>query len=197
MEEIKNLIEKTVKDHLKGFQLSKSFGQRSVGDKIEDDCAMIFENLYPDNYIPPRSKKSTEDFSLSFDGIIFYIDVKTHFIQEQLGFSMPNLVSISKLKTLLEEDSKSLLYIFVDYKRSETDVTIESVTVKFIWDLDWSILGIGSLGKGQLQIKNANKEMIFTDMGKQRWNELLKQKGLEYNQNQIRRIQKEIDRNWT
>jgi len=196
MKNIKELVEKTVKDNLKGFSLSQSFGQRSVGDKIEDDCAMIVKQFYADNYVAPRSKKSTEDFSLAFSQDSFYFDVKTHFIQKELGFSMPNLVSIDKLRKLLTDDTKSLLYIFVDYKRTETDVTIENVIVKYIWELDWSILGIGALGKGQLQIKNANNEMVFTEIGKEEWFRILKVKGLEYNQKQLIKIANEIKKNW-
>lgn len=196
MENIKELVEKTIKDNLKGFSLSQSFGQRSVGDKIEDDCAMVVKNFYAENYVSPRSKKSTEDFSLVFDKNTFYFDVKTHFIQEELGFSMPNLISIDKLRKLQSDETKSLLYIFVDYKRTDTEVTIEKVIVKYIWELDWSILGIGALGKGQLQIKNANNEMVFTKMSKEEWFKIFRTKGLEYNKRQLLKIEKEIEKNW-
>ena len=196
MENIKELVEKTIKDNLKGFSLSQSFGQRSVGDKIEDDCSMVIKNFYTENYVSPRSKKSTEDFSLVFDKNTFYFDVKTHFIQEELGFSMPNLISIDKLRKLQNDETKSLLYIFVDYKRTDTEVTIEKVIVKYIWELDWSILGIGALGKGQLQIKNANNEMVFTKMSKEEWFKIFKVKGLEYNRRQLLKIEKEIEKNW-
>ena len=196
MENIKELVEKTIKDNLKGFSLSQSFGQRSVGDKIEDDCAMVIKNFYSENYVSPRSKKSTEDFSLVFDNNTFYFDVKTHFIQEELGFSMPNLISIDKLRKLQNDETKSLLYIFVDYKRTDTEVIIDKVIVKYIWELDWSILGIGALGKGQLQIKNANNEMVFTGMSKEEWFKIFKVKGLEYNRRQLLKIEKEIEKNW-
>jgi hypothetical protein len=193
---IKELVEKTIKDNLKDFTLSKSFGQRSVGDKIEDDCSMIVKQFYSDGYVAARSKRSIEDFSIKSSDHLFYFDVKTHFIQEELGFSMPNLVSIDKLRNLLKEDNKSLIYIFVDYKRNDTDVIIENVVVKYVWELDWSILGIGALGKGQLQIKNANNEMILTEIGKEEWFKILKLKGLEYNRKQLIKIEKEIKKNW-
>jgi hypothetical protein len=196
MENIKESIENIIKENLKGFDLSQSFGQRSVGDKIEDDCAMVAKEFFPANYASPRSKKSTEDFALSFGDKTFYFDVKTHFIQETAGFSMPNLASIDKLRKLLEDDKKSLLYIFVDYKRTDEAVTIESVVVKYVWELDWSILGIGALGKGQLQIKNANNKMAFTEIGKKEWLKKLKEKGLEYNRKQLIKIEKEIQKNW-
>jgi len=52
------------------------------------------------------------------------------------------------------------------------------------------------LGKGQLQIKNANNEMIFTEIGKQEWFNILKEEGLEYNKKQLIKIENEIVKNW-
>ena len=89
---------------------------------------------------------------------------------------MPNLISVKRLKDVLEDDSKTLSYVFIDYKRENGNVLIEDIHIKYIWELDWSILSIGALGKGQLQIKDANKELIFTDMGKDAWFEILKTK---------------------
>ena len=80
-----------------------------------------------------------------------------------------NLISVDKLKPLLEDDTKTLSYLFVDYTRNNGNLNIEDVNVKYIWELDWSILGIGGLGRGQLQIKNANKDLVFTDIGKESW----------------------------
>ena len=65
---------------------------------------------------------------------------------------------------------------------------VYNVIVKYIWELDWSILGIGALGKGQLQIKNANNEMVFTEIGKTEWFNTFKVKGLEYNRKQLIKI---------
>lgn len=191
MKNLKESVENILKDNLKDFELSKSFGHRSVGDKIESDCADIIRNNFPKNYFAPRSKKSTEDFALIFDKDITYFDVKTHFLQEDPGFSMPNLISVKVLKKLLKSE-KSLIYIFVDYERVGDIVVIGKIIVKYIYELDWSILGIGALGKGQLQIKNANNELIFTQIGKEKWFEILKKNVVIFYEKELKKIAKDI-----
>jgi hypothetical protein len=105
---------------------------------------------------------------------------------------MPNLISVKRLKKLLESNSHKLAYIFVDYYRKGGNVIIEDVVVKYIWELDWSILSIGALGKGQLQIKDANKKLKFTDIGKDKWFEILKLKVNEFYQKEIIKIKREL-----
>ena len=118
--------------------------------------------------------------------------MKTHFIQDVAGFSMPNLVSIDKLKTSLKNDNENIIYIFVSYKRENGVITIEDVYLKYVWELDWSILGIGNLGKGQLQIKNANKEVIFTNEGREVWGKKLNTEAIKFYNKRILKIKKEI-----
>jgi hypothetical protein len=171
-------LENLIKENLKDFLLEEEFEQRSVGDKIENICKKIVKKHLPQNYKDPRSKKSTEDFTIveTKSNILYenFLDVKTHFIQSEGGFSMPNLISVDKLLPLLNDETKTLSYIFVDYTRDNGKLKIQDVTVKYIWELDWAILGIGGLGRGQLQIKDANKELIFTDIGKNSWKNILK-----------------------
>lgn len=185
-------LEKQLNENLKNFKLSNEYGHRAVGDKIEADCAEIAKKLYSKNYVKPTSKRSIEDFSLVFDNEYNFLDVKTHFIQTEKGFSMPNLISVKRLKNLLENDEQSLLYIFVDYRRKNGNVSIEKVHIKYVWELDWSMLGIGALGKGQLQIKDANKKLVFTTIGKDKWFKILKQKVNEFYTKELVKIQKEI-----
>jgi len=188
----KSKLEKQFKQNLSNFKLSNSYGHRAVGDKIEDDCAKIAEKFYSKNYIKPMSKRSIEDFSLVDKTQHNLLDVKTHFIQTDKGFSMPNLISVKRLKKLLEKDTHSLLYIFVDYSRSNGNVIIEDVHIKYVWELDWSMLGIGALGKGQLQIKDANKELVFTTIGKNKWFKILKERVNEFYKKELIKIEKEI-----
>ena len=193
MNDVYNIqIHKILSENLTNFELSKSYGHRAVGDKIESDCSNIVMKHYDNEYKPPTSKRSIEDFSLVADGHNSFFDVKTHFIQDAAGFSMPNLISVKRLKKLLETDSLSLSYIFVDYIRNDWGVIIKDVTVKYIWELDWTILSIGALGKGQLQIKDANKQLKFTDIGKQKWFDMLKVNVNSFYQKEIMKIKKEI-----
>jgi hypothetical protein len=192
MNNIKEVLEGLIRENLSDFELDEQFEQRSVGDKIENDCKEIAKRFFETNYISPRSKKSLEDFTLTFGDNINWFDVKTHFIQEVDGFSMPNLVSIDKLKRSLKNDNESIIYIFVSYKRENGKITIEHVYLKYIWELDWSILGIGNLGKGQLQIKNANKEVIFTTEGKEVWGKKLNLEAVKFYNKRIEKIKKEL-----
>jgi len=192
MNNIKEVLEGLIRENLSDFELDEQFEQRSVGDKIENDCKEIAKRFFETNYISPRSKKSLEDFTLKFGDNINWFDVKTHFIQEVDGFSMPNLVSIDKLKRSLKNDNESIIYIFVSYKRENGKITIEHVYLKYIWELDWSILGIGNLGKGQLQIKNANKEVIFTTEGKEVWGKKLNLEAVKFYNKRIEKIKKEL-----
>ena len=192
MNNIKEVLEGLIRENLSNFELDEQFEQRSVGDKIENDCKEIAKRFFESNYINPRSKKSLEDFTLKFGDTINWIDVKTHFIQDVAGFSMPNLVSIDKLKTSLKNDNENIIYIFVSYKRENGVITIEDVYLKYVWELDWSILGIGNLGKGQLQIKNANKEVIFTNEGREVWGKKLNIEAIKFYNKRILKIKKEI-----
>ena len=185
-------LKKLLKEKLKDFQLSESYGHRAVGDKLEADTVDILKEILPKNLVEAKSKRSIDDFTLVFDGNINLFDTKSHFVQETDGFSMPNLISVKRLKDVLEDDSKTLSYVFIDYKRENGNVLIEDIHIKYIWELDWSILSIGALGKGQLQIKDANKELIFTDMGKDAWFEILKVKVMEFYTKQILKIEKEM-----
>lgn len=193
MSDVYNIeIHKILSENLTNFELSKSYGHRAVGDKIESDCSNIVMKHFVNEYKPPTSKRSIEDFSLVTTDHHNLFDVKTHFIQDTIGFSMPNLISVKRLKKLLENDLQSLSYVFVDYTRDDLGVIIKDVTVKYIWELDWTILSIGALGKGQLQIKDANKQLKFTDIGKQKWFDILKVNVNSFYQKEMMKIKKEI-----
>ena len=187
-------IKKVLQSNLSNFPLGDEFGHRAAGDKIEAESAKIFENILPDNFVPPKTTRTIDDFTLIFENSENLYDVKSHFIQEKKnGFSMPNLISVKRLKGLLEDDTKSLSYIFVDYTRQNKNVLVGDIDVRYIWELDWSILGIGALGKGQLQIKDANKKLVFTDMGKDAWFDILKIQVNEFYKKELIKIKKEIE----
>lgn len=190
--DIKSQLEIELTSKLQNFNLSESYGHRAVGDKLEADAADIVSALYKDEFRNPNSKRSIDDFSLVVKNQINFFDVKSHYIQSTDGFSMPNLISVKRLKSVLENDLQTLSYIFIDYKRENGVVLIEDVHIKYVWELDWSILTIGALGKGQLQIKDANKDLVFTNIGKSAWFDILKVKVNEFYKKELNKIQKEI-----
>tara|TARA_R110002124_G_scaffold278957_1_gene451235 strand:+ start:733 stop:1323 length:591 start_codon:yes stop_codon:yes gene_type:complete len=191
-------IKTTLRNGLdKELTVSESLQHRAVGDLLEADSIELVKQKYPELIREASSKRSIDDFSIVDGEKEMLFDIKTHYIQNVEGaFSMPNLISVKRLKGVLEDPNKTLSYVFVDYTRVGDRLTVEDVTVKQIWELDWSMLRIGALGKGQLQIKDANKELTYTDMGRDKWFEILKEEVRKFYIKQISKTEKEI-LNWT
>jgi hypothetical protein len=190
---VKEYIQNLLTENLKSFELVDGGMQRTVGDLVESQVTEIIMNAKGDLITETkraRSKKSIEDVTLVSDLVSFYIDPKTHNMES--GFSMPNLTSIDKIKKLFLSDKKELIYISVSYIIENGWVNIKDIKVFFIWELDISILGVGALGKGQLQIKNAKKELVFTNKGKQEWYEGFKKLVQQYLKKQLIKINKQI-----
>lgn len=164
-------VRNLVKSKLNDFDLVNTFGQRTVGDALEADVVKIAKEFYDKKFEPASSARSLEDFTIKTDNQIDFFDVKSHHIQEEKGHSMPNLISVKRLvDNVFDNDLKTLSYIFVHYKRDKKGrVSIEDVQVRYIWELDWSILQIGALGTGQIQIKDANKDITLNTNGKKSW----------------------------
>ena len=193
MNGIKEHIKELLNQNLVDFELVDGGMQRTVGDLIENKISDILFNSTSELITEkrePRSKKSIEDVTLVSGGVLYYIDPKTH--DTNSDFSMPNLTSIDKIKKLFSSNEQELIYVFVSYGLDSGMVVISDIKVFFIWELDISILGIGALGKGQLQIKNANNELVFTNKGKQEWYEDFKKLVQEYLKKQITKTNKQI-----
>ena len=190
---VKRSIKELLDDKLENFHLVDGGMQRTIGDLIESKISkllMEFNSELITEKKTARSKKSIEDITLLINGISFYVDPKTHNLNSD--FSMPNLTSVEKVKKLFFNNSEELVYIFVSYCIQESYVIIENIQVFFIWELDVSILGIGALGKGQLQIKDANKEIIFTNKTKEEWFSDFRSLVQNYLEKQKNKINKQI-----
>jgi len=135
----------------------KNNGQRAIGDIIEGN--VIDQYKHQTNFIPASGAKSTDDFSLEIDGVQVMVDVKTHNLNAEM--SMPNLISMKKLRILLQDDTKALVYNIVSYTHDEEagtySISIKDKQIIPIHHLNLDALGIGALGWGQLQIKNLKK----------------------------------------
>ena len=190
---IKQHIKELLDEQLENFELIEGGQQRTVGDLIESKVSEILFNSTRElisEKIAPRSKKSIEDVTLVSNGVSYYIDPKTHDINSE--FSMPNLTSVQKIKKLFDTTDKELIYVFVSYAITEGMVIISDIKVIFLWELDISILGVGALGKGQLQIKNANKDLVFTQKGKVGWYGDFKLLMQEFLKKQLIKVNKQI-----
>jgi hypothetical protein len=192
MNGIKEHIKELLNQNLVDFELVDGGMQRTVGDLIENKISDILFNSTSELITEKRepSKKSIEDVTLVSGNVLYYVDPKTH--DTNSDFSMPNLTSIDKIKKLFSSDEQELIYVFVSYELNDGMVVISDIKVFFIWELDISILGVGALGKGQLQIKNANNELVFTNKGKQEWYEDFKKLVQEYLKKQITKTNKQI-----
>jgi hypothetical protein len=190
---IKEHIKQLLEENLQNFELVDGGQQRTVGDLIENKVSEILYSSTSElisEKRAPRSKKSIEDVTIVSNNVTYYIDPKTHDINSD--FSMPNLTSVDKIKKLFLTKNQELIYVFVSYDLDDGIVIIGDIKVFFIWELDISILGVGALGKGQLQIKNANKDLVFTNKGKQEWYSDFKKLVQEYLKKQINKINKQI-----
>lgn len=193
MNEVKQHILNLLINQLQNFELMDGGQQRTVGDLIEHK---VIEILYNTNdYIITETKKSTgkksiEDVTLISNGVSYYIDPKTHNINS--SFSMPNLTSIEKLKKLINTPNCELMYVLVNYEIVDNFVMIRGFEIFFLWEIDCSILTVGALGRGQLQIKDANKDLIFTQKGKEEWYKDFKQIVQNFLEKQLVKIKKQI-----
>jgi hypothetical protein len=191
---MKRIVSDILKKEMVNFVIAEGSEQRSVGDMIEFKIKNILMGLVTNGLVAdcvePRSKKSIEDVTLiGHDGVKYYIDPKSHNVNSK--FSMPNLTSVEKLRKLLSSDDKELLYVFVSYEVIGQNVNVTSIDVKYVWELSFAMLRIGSLGKGQLQISDMNKDLKFTEIGKQGWFEELKGVVKEYHDQRIKQIEKD------
>ena len=193
MNPVIQFIKTQLEENLTNFELVDGGQQRTVGDLIESKVSEILRNSRSELITEkraPRSKKSIEDVTLVSGTVLYYIDPKTHDVNSD--FSMPNLTSIEKIKKLFLNQNEELVYVFVSYRLQNAMINIVDIKVFFLWELDVSILGIGALGKGQLQIKNANNKLVFTSIGKDNWYKGFKKLVQEYLKKQIIKIKKQI-----
>ena len=190
---VKTYILELLEEQLQNFDLVDGGQQRTVGDLIESKVSEILYNSNNELISErrgPRSKKSIEDVTLISNGVTYYVDPKTHNINSD--FSMPNLTSVDKIKKLFNTPNQELIYVFVSYEVTDGVIVIKDIKVFFIWEIDSTILGVGALGKGQLQIKNANDELVFTNKGKTAWFSDFKVLVQQFLAKQIIKINKQI-----
>jgi hypothetical protein len=189
--EIRNILIKEFKN--KKYDTSFLM-QRGVGDVIETNISKFLLNYKSDFLVEKASsKRSAEDVKITKDGNVYIIDVKTHNVDSE--FSMPNLVSIDRIRKNVIPN-RYILYIFVDYKTIDGITEIIDIDTFYIEDLSWDILTISNLGKGQLQIKNANNKIKTTQIGRDMWMKILKEKALVYYDKLIKKIEDKYKKDW-
>jgi len=195
---IKQLQEALDQEIRLDYTVNKNLMQRGIADIIEQDVSEIILNLksriIKESY-EAKSKRSIEDVGLitnDYDDV--KIDIKTHDIESEL--SMPNLISIARLKKFYENDRNLLVYVFVKYINHGNNVQVTQVRVKPIEQINWECLTIGNLGKGQLQITDMNKISFQNFMTRKDWMERLSYDAVIYYQKLIDKIQNNWIKEW-
>lgn len=142
--------------------------QRGYADMIEKLVAEEAKKNSPSQFHAARSKRSIEDFSYQDTKQVWY-DVKSFDVDSD--FSMPNLVSIDRLRKVMADDDQDLVYILVHYKldHKKRKVTIEDIEFRPVYTIDPEVLAIQNLGKGVLQIKNMHNSLDRFDGTKEEW----------------------------
>jgi hypothetical protein len=199
MENIIKQIQEDLDNNLpKEIPYESGLMQRGIADIIEIIVSDIILNLkhqsIKESY-EAKSKRSIEDVGLvttEYDDI--KIDIKTHDSDSDL--SMPNLISISRIKKFYENDRNLLLYVFVKYVSNNNVIQILDTKVKAIEQLNWECLTIGNLGKGQLQVKNMDEISFQNHMTRSDWVERLSYDVVLYYQSLVNKIQTKWIKEW-
>ena len=140
------------------------------------------------------SVRSIDDVGIKYGVNLYKLDIKTHDVNRE--FSMPNLISVNRVRKYLSVTTNHLIYVFVDYEIKGDIVRIISARVQPIESLDWSYLAIQNLGKGQLQIKNMNESLFFNNnVTRKEWMDRLIKEGADYYEKLILKVS-EYKSNW-
>lgn len=134
---------------------------RVIGDTVQEIILNKIDSFGYTKTNTQLTKRSMADVELQYKDITLVIDIKTHSLED--GFHMPNLTSTTRLFKLLKDSKKYFMLLFVDYKIVDKKPIFTNVWFAPIENLAWDCLGIGALGNGQIQIKDANK-ISFTEV---------------------------------
>jgi hypothetical protein len=190
---MKKIINNKLNDSIGKSFNTTNLQQRGVADVIEKYiCEQIIKIDNKELIIEQsKTKKSLEDVQIKNNQELYKIDIKTHDLNSD--FSMPNLISVDRLKKFYENNNNHLMYIIISYTTNNNITQIKNIEIRYIEELSWEILGIQNLGKGQLQIKNMNNELIFVEPNREEWINTLKQNMIKFYKKQIIKTQKLID----
>lgn len=190
---MKKIINNILNDSIGKLFDTTNLQQRGVADVIEKYICEQITKIDNKELIIEQSKtkRSLEDVQIKNNQELYKIDIKTHDLNSD--FSMPNLISVDRLKKFYENNNNHLMYIIISYTTNNNITQIKNIEIRYIEELSWEILGIQNLGKGQLQIKNMNNELIFVEPNREEWINTLKQNMIKFYKKQIIKTQKLID----
>jgi hypothetical protein len=170
--------------------------QRGYADMIEKLVAEEAKSFNPSEYYPARSKRSIEDFSFQNTNNYIWFDVKS--FDADSDFSMPNLVSIDRLRKVISSDVEELVYVFVEYKLDHNNHKVEINKIEFrpVYTICPSVLAIQNLGKGVLQIKNMHNSVSVYSGTKEEWMKEISAMARAFYSKQIVKFEK-LQKTWS
>lgn len=170
---------------------------RVVAENVQEICKQKFTGCFTDGIISEdRSDKLTrramgDIYVIDSDNIEYYIDVKTHNLSTE--FNMPNITSVDRLSRKYTPQCTNFFFLLliVEYTLEENNITFTNVKLIPIENLAWDCLHIQALGKGQIQIKNANTIHIDTTLSRAQWMSTFYERMALYYTKAIQKIQKQ------
>lgn len=119
---------------------------------------------------------------------IFKVSVKL-FDSVTNNVLVSNLMSIDRVRKILQQETNHIIYIFIGYKLDVNDLTITHLYINNIENINWDCLTIQNLGKGQLQMKNNSEPITFNDnVTRKDWLDELKKQAINYYDKMILKI---------
>jgi len=152
---IKNFITNNIQSQIFNNAID-SMEQRGIADLVELNItnALLENSNTSIKVTSPRSVRSIEDVLIEHDNKTYFVDIKTTDVNKK--FSMPNLISIDRLRKLYKDENMYFLLVMVKYNSRE----LVSTDIKLIEEIGFDKqLKIQNLGKGQLQLVNAHNKI--------------------------------------
>lgn len=144
---------------------------RAVGDALDHRVADLLQEVLSgrcSGYARAVSRRAMEDVSFQdLDGYHYAVDVKTH--RSGTAFNMPNLTSVERLARFYEKDENFFCLLLVRYLVSDWEVLVSEVIFAPLEAVDWECLTLGALGQGQVQLRNASRILLRTEVDRQKW----------------------------
>lgn len=163
------------------YDVPLNAGQRAIADLIEND---IVDQIVAKGGNRPKSVRTIEDVELN--GVL--IDVKTRDIGRD--FSMPNLISVDRLK---KNKDTEIAYLFVDYVVNPVDgLSAQPVNIEYrpIETISWDHLKIQNLGLGQLQLVDTTQGIRAYEGTREEWFAELENQMKDFYTKQIAKFEK-------
>lgn len=172
---IQNILNDIVNKTYYNDILSDKYIELIIFDKLKtiDNC--LFNNKDGDN-------------NFIFNDKIYKINIKLYdYINNNVLSS--NLMSIDRIRKILQIDTNHIIYIFIAYKLNGNQFNIQNTNITNIENINWECLTIQNLGKGQLQMKNNSEPITFNyNIIRKDWLDELKKQAIRYYDKMILKI---------